>query len=173
MITDDIITDRLIIRSTREEDGPFCLSIWLDNEMGRYLADPPRDKADEEELNFGKDIENEDGWYPFVAILKETGEFIGTCSVVPMDDDRRWDLGYCVHKNYWRQGYASEIIQALVDFGHKKGGMKFTANVAKENEGSNAVLKKLGFYIETEGTFKKRQTDIVYEQYTYRLDRID
>lgn len=104
MITKDIITKRLIIKSTQEKDGPFCLSIWLDDEMGKYLSDPPRDKADEAELNFAQGIEEQEGWYPFIAVAKETGDFIGTCSVVPSSDQKHWDLGYCVHKKYWRQG---------------------------------------------------------------------
>ncbi|GCD10381.1 GNAT family N-acetyltransferase [Clostridium tagluense] len=170
MVTEDIITNRLIIKSTREEDGPLCLNIWLDDEMGKYLSDPPRDKADEDEMNFAKDIENQKGWYPFIAVLKESGEFIGTCSVVPSDDNKHLGLGYCVHKKYWRQGYATEMIKGLINFGYRNGGRKITAEVAQENEGSNAVLKKLGFYVEKEGAFKKRGTDIVYDEYTYRLD---
>lgn len=62
------------------------------------------------------------------------------------------------------------MIKSLIDFGYRNGGRKFTANVAQQNEGSNAVLKKLGFYVEKEGTFKKRYTDIIYDEYTYRLD---
>jgi RimJ/RimL family protein N-acetyltransferase len=172
MTTKDIVTNRLILRSTREEDGPFCLSIWLDDEMGRYLADPPREKADEGELNFAKGIETQEGWYPFVAISKENGDSIGTCSAVPSDDQKHWDLGYCVHKKYWRQGYATEMIRALIEFGYGNGGRKFTASVACDNAGSNAVLRKLGFYVEKSGTFRKRHTNIVYNEYTYRLDLI-
>ena len=152
------------------QDGSLCLNIWLDDEMGKYLSDPPRDKADEDEMNFAKDIENQKGWYPFIAVLKESGEFVGTCSAVPSDDNKHWDLGYCVHKKYWRQGYATEMIKALINFGYLNGGRKITADVAQENAGSNAVLKKLGFYVEKEGSFKKRETDIVYDEYTYRLD---
>lgn len=170
MTTNDIITSHLIIRSTREEDGPFCLGIWLDDEMGKYLSDPPHDKADEAELNFAKGIEMQKGWYPFVTAIKETGSLIGTCSLVPSDDQRHWDLGYCIHKKYWHQGYATEMIKALIDYGYCNGGRKFTANVAQANIASNAVLKKLGFYVEKEGIFKKRLTDIVYDEYTYRLD---
>jgi ribosomal-protein-alanine N-acetyltransferase len=170
MVTNDIITERLIIRSTKEEDGPLCLSIWLDDETGKYLSDPPRDKASVAYMNFAKGIENDEGWYPFIAVLKETGEFIGTCSIVPMKDPSHLDLGYCVHKKYWRQGYATEMIKALINFGYNNGGRIFTAAVAKENDGSNGVLGKLGFFVEKEGSFKKQGTDIVYDEYTYRLD---
>ena len=47
-----------------------------------------------------------------------------------MKDPKHWDLGYCVHKNHWRQGYATEMIKALINFGYENGGRKFTADVA-------------------------------------------
>lgn len=166
----EIITDRLIIRSTRGNDMPFCFDIWLDEERGKYLSDPPRELADEAYLNFNPELEPEENWYYFVAERKETGELIGTCSTGCDEDRKNWDLGYCIHKNYWRQGYATEMIKGLIDFGYQNGGCTFTANVAKENTGSNAVMKKLGFYVEKEGNFRKSGTDIVYAQYTYRLD---
>jgi ribosomal-protein-alanine N-acetyltransferase len=164
-------TKRLLIRSTRESDGPACLDIWLDDEMGKYMADPPRDKADEATLSFAVDIEKDEGWYPMVAFHKATGDFLGTCSVVPMDDGSRWDLGYAVHKKYWRQGYATELLQKLIETGREKGVKSFTANVAKENAASNAVLKKLGFHVwKDTASFRKRGTDIVFPEYTYLLE---
>lgn len=166
----DMETKRLRIRSTRESDGPACLDIWLDDEMGKYMADPPRDMADEDELNFAVGIENDDGWYPMVVFHKITGDFLGTCSVVPMDQGSRWDLGYAVHKKYWRQGYATELLQKLIEVGRKKGVSSFCASVAKENIASNAVLRKLGFYVwKDTGSFRKRGTDIVFPEYTYLL----
>ena len=45
-----------------------------------------------------------------------------------------------------------------------------TADVAKLNKDSNAVLIKLGFKIEKEGSFKKSGTDIIYKHYTYGLE---
>lgn len=62
------------------------------------------------------------------------------------------------------------MIKALIDFCYINGGRKITAAVAHQNTASNAVLRKLYFYIEKEGTFKKCGTDIIYDEYTYRLD---
>lgn len=167
----EIQTKRLLIRSTRESDGAACLNIWLDDEMGRYMADPPRDKADESYLNFAVGIENDDQWYPMVVFHKDTGDFLGTCSIIPMDDGMRWDFGYTVHKKYWRQGYATEILQTLIHLGSEKGVRSFSANVAKENIASNAVLLKLGFHVwKDKDSFRKRGTDIIYPEYTYLLE---
>ena len=167
----DMETHRLLLRATREADGPACLDIWLDDEMGRFLADPPRAKADESELNFAHGIEDDDGWYPMVAFHKHSGEFLGTCSVVPMENGGRWDLGYAVHKKYWRQGYATEMLQKLIELGNAQGVNSFSADVAQANTASNALLKKLGFCVwkDTE-SFRKRGTDIVYPKFTYKLE---
>lgn len=171
MTVQPIETPRLTLRSTREADGPFCLSLWLDEEMGRYLADPPRDKADEAELNFAKGIETDEGWYPFVAQRKADGQLIGTCSLVPVDEAAgRWDLGYVLDKACWRQGYGTEMVQGMIDFACRRGGRVFTADVAKDNAASNALLRKLGFKPVKEGAFRKRLTDIVYPSYTYELE---
>ena len=167
----EFVTERLILRPTREADGPACLSIWLDDEMGRYLADPPRDKASEAYLNFAVGIEEDDGWYPMVAIHRETGAFVGTCSVVPTEDGACWDLGYCIHLDYWRSGYATEMVSRLMEEGRKRGARAFTAAVAKENAASNALCRKLGFTVwKDDGAFAKSGTDIVYAEYVYRLE---
>jgi len=43
----NLVTNRLIIKSTKKEDTDFCLGIWLDDEMGKYFSDPPREKAND------------------------------------------------------------------------------------------------------------------------------
>ncbi|MGL4336686.1 MAG: GNAT family N-acetyltransferase [Turicibacter sp.] len=163
-------TNRLIIKQTKKQDTDFCLDIWLDEEMGKYLSDPPREKAGESYLNWKDQVEIYAGCYYFIAISKANESYIGTCSAVPSEDNRHWDLGYAIHKKYWRQGYATELVKALCCFCTENGAQYLTADVAKLNTGSNTVLKKLDFMIEKEGSFKKSGTDIIYENYTYRLD---
>ena len=170
MIVKNLETNRLIIKRTKKKDTAFCLDMWLDDEMGKYLSDPPRDKADDTYFKWKENVEIYNGCYYFIAVSKTTGDYIGTCSAVPSDDKKHWDLGYAIHKKYWRQGYATEMIKALIDFCYANGGRKITAAVAKQNIGSNAVLRKLNFYIEKEGSFKKCGTDIIYDEYIYRLD---
>lgn len=164
-------TSRLLIRPTRESDGPACLDIWLDDEMGRYLADPPRALADDSYLNFAVGIESDEGWYPMVAIHRESGAFVGTCSVVPTEDGSCWDLGYCIHRDYWRQSYATEMVGCLIEKGKAQGVKSFTATVACENAASNALARKLGFRIwKNDGSFRKKGTEIIYRESIYRLE---
>lgn len=166
----ELKTERLIIKSTKKEDTDFCLDIWLDDEMGKYLSDPPREKASDTYIKWKDTVEVYDGCYYFIAVSNENKNYIGTCSAVPNENKKHWDLGYAIHKKYWCQGYATEMIKALCDFCVESGAEYITADVAKLNDGSNAVLRKLGFKIEKEGSFKKSETDVIYEKYTYRID---
>jgi len=145
----------LLIKSTKKADTDFCIDIWSDNEMGKYLSDPPRDKAGDSYIEWKEEVEIYDGCYYFVAMSKETENCIGTCSAAPIKESNCWDIGYAVHKSYWRQNDGAEMIKGLIDFCYNNGARKITADVAVQNLGSNAVLRKLGFYIEKEGTFKK------------------
>jgi RimJ/RimL family protein N-acetyltransferase len=168
-MTISLETSRLVIRSTRKEDADFCIDIWSDEKMGKYLSDPSREKAGDIYNNWKETVEVYDGCYYFVAVLKEAKTLIATCSLVPSDSGV-WDLGYCVHQDYWRQGYATEILKELINFCALQGGNRVTASVAKENIASNALLIKLGFNIEKEGKFKKTGTDIVFEEYIYSYE---
>jgi len=165
-----LATERLTIRSTKIEDADFCINIWLDEEMGKYLSDPPREKEGTIYTSWKESVEIYDGCHYMVAISKETGEAIGTCSLVPSVDGKVWDLGYCIHKNFWKQGYASEMLSSLIEFCASNGCEKITASVAKENIASNAVLNKLGFRVEREGVFNKSGTNIYYDEFVYGYD---
>lgn len=102
-----------------------------------------------------------------ISELKETGERIGTCSFIPGEDGKTYDLAYCVHKNYWKQGYATEMVQGMMDYAREHGAHRFTVFVNKENAASNAVMKKLDFYVTGEKSYHKRGTRLEYTDFQY------
>lgn len=171
MTRDAIETPRLLIRSTRAGDVHACLALWMRPEEGRYLTDPTRESATESYLSWGEQVEQEPGWYPLVVFLKENGTFIGTCSYVPSEDGACWDLGYVLDRAYWRQGYGTEMLSALMAEGRRAGVRRFTAAVAQENAASCGLLRSLGFRVlRDDGSFRKQGTDIVYPEYTFELE---
>lgn len=163
-------TRRLEVRRTQKEDADFSLSIWLDEEMGQFLLDPPREKAGSVYLEWKETVEIYEGCYYFTAILKDSGAYIGTCSAIPNKEKTVWDIGYAIHKHYWKQGFGTEMVVALITFCQKNGGKRIVATVAKENVASNMLLRKLGFQMISQGSFQKCHTDIIYDDYTYALD---
>ncbi len=41
-------------------------------------------------------------------------------------DKKIYDIAYYVHKNYWRQGYTTEIAQGMIDYARRQGAEKVT-----------------------------------------------
>src|SRR5699024_12502038 len=111
--------------------GPAGQGVWVDGGEGEFRPDPPRDKAGDAYANFGKGIESQEGWFPFTVFSRESGEFVGTCSVVPTEESGCWDLGYAVHKRFWRQGYCTEMLTALMDWRseERRGGKEVRSQV--------------------------------------------
>jgi RimJ/RimL family protein N-acetyltransferase len=173
MKIEPIETARLRVRSQTKADTAFCMSIWNDPEMGKYMSDPPIDKVDAEYLADLEGLENSPDGYFVIAEDKATGERIGTCCAFPEKGGVSWDLGYSIHQKFWRQGYATEMVRAVLDFAKAHGAQYATADVAKANAGSNGVMRKLGFAPIGEQTFRKSGTDLCYEGYTYQKNLLD
>lgn len=165
-----IETPRLFLRGFEKEDARFAISIWNDPEMGEYLADEAMEEIDEEYLKEIEKLGKDEACCYLISELKETGERIGTCSFMPSEDGKAYDIAYCVHKNQWRKGYATEMIQGMIDHAKEQGAKKITVCVDKENVGSNAVVRKFGFTVAEESAYKKRGTDRMCADYKYELN---
>lgn len=170
MRIEKIETPRLYLRNYEKTDMEFVMSIWNDPEMGKYMPDPTIDNMDEDYRHAIETMHEENRCCYLISESKETGERIGTCSFIPSEDGLTYDLGYCVHMRFWRQGYATEMAQGMMDYARMNGAKYITVSVNKENTPSNAIMKKFGFAIVGEGKFKKRNTEITMEEYRYRLD---
>lgn len=133
-------TERLIIRSFRQSDKAFCMSLWCDAENGRYMSDPQWDNVDAGFIAAVDRLENYPQGCFFVAELRESGEPIGTLGILFEEEDN-YDLGYCVAKSCWNRGFASEIVRAAIAFARERGGRSVTAEVADLNPASWQYLK--------------------------------
>jgi RimJ/RimL family protein N-acetyltransferase len=104
-----------------------------------------------------------------ISESKMTGDRIGTCSFIPSEDGLVYDIAYCVHKNHWRNGYATEMAKGMIDYAKHHGANKITVNVNKDNTASNMIVKKLGFQVVGESTYNKSGTSQVFADYKYEL----
>ncbi len=102
-----IKTKRLILRGFTKDDALWAYHIWNDPEMGQYLPDEAKDSM----------------------------QRVGTCSFMISEEETKncdaihrskiYDIAYCVHKDFWRQGYATEIAQGMIDYA-RQGAEKVT-----------------------------------------------
>lgn len=158
--------NRVIIRNYEKQDLSAISAMWFDEENGRYMSDPTPEHIDEPYRNILEHLdESTDGYYLIVQHIG-TNEIIGTAGIFPTEDGV-YDIGYCVHKNRWRQGFGSEIVALLLDWLKEHRASKVMAEVAMDNLPSNLLLQKFGFTVEKTSQFKKYNMDICFHSNVY------
>ena len=147
-------TSRLILREYTPNDFEAIFEILSDAETMRHYPKP----YDEEmtRLWIERNIERykKYGFGLWAVILKETGEFIGDCGITIQNIDGEFlpEIGYHIHKKYWRQGFGSEAASAVRDWAFENteynclySYMKYT-NVASYSTASSIGMKKVKEY---------------------------
>ena len=169
-IENDLYTSRMLIRNCQRADLPELTAMWFDEENGRYLSDPAEEYVDDRFRRALDEIENNPKGFFLTLVLRGSRKIIGSCFIFP-DEDKKgsFELAYCIHKDYWRQGYASEMLPLLLAWVRRHGGSEVTAEAAKENAASDALLRKFGFEVVGESSFKKYNMDVFFDSYLYRL----
>lgn len=164
-----IETPRLILRGFTKDDALWAYHIWNDPEMGQYLPDEAKEGIDEEYLKKLEVLGDDEECCYLIPVLRDSMNRIGTCSFMISADKKIYDIAYCVHKDFWRQGYATEIAQGMIDYAGSQGAEKVTIFVNQENIASNRVAIKCGGKIVNERTYKKRGTDMIMKDHKYEI----
>lgn len=83
--------------------------------------------------------------YSFTIELKHSLEFIGRISIRREDEESVWNLGFWTHPRHQGQGYMSESVARIIEFGFVELEAKqIVACHAIWNVASERVLKKAG-----------------------------
>ncbi len=166
-IETDMRGSRICIRNYRESDLVFLTDMWFDAENGKYLSDPAKEYVDEAYQKALDALGESPHGYYLVIVLADTAERVGSCCMFPDETGKIYDIGYCVHRKFWRQGYGSEALQLMLGWLGLQGAECVTAEVAVENAASNRLLGKLGFVVARTTRFRKYHMDITYDSYIY------
>jgi RimJ/RimL family protein N-acetyltransferase len=149
-------TDRLLLRHLVLEDLEALFAFYTDPEVIRYIPDAPRTYEEtKEELEW---FLNGHPRFPelglWATIHKETSEFIGRCGLLPwtIDDQHEVEVAFALSRAYWGQGLATEVAQALVDYGFERLGLsRLICLIDHGNQASIRVATKIGMTFEKEG----------------------
>jgi len=88
--------------------------------------------------------------YQFAVVKKDEGKLIGECGLYLSGE--KWELGWLLHRDCWKQGYGTELGKALLDFGFAELNLhRITADCDAENTASYRVMEKIG--MRREGLF--------------------
>jgi len=85
------------------------------------------------------------GYGMFAVAQKHSNQIIGFCGLVHPDGQLLPEIKYAYRKEFWGQGYASEVAGIVLDYATKKLGLsEVIATIAPENAASIRVVEKLG-----------------------------
>ncbi|MBR4760060.1 MAG: GNAT family N-acetyltransferase [Lachnospiraceae bacterium] len=155
--TQEIETERLLLRPFRIEDAQSALDNWAGDEavQGMY-GEPAYHTAPEVEGLLQKYISGYATGYTYrwAVIEKQSGECIGQIAYFLVDKNNSWgEIEYAIGRAYQGKGYATEATKAVIDYGFNEIGFhKVQICVRPSNEKSKRVIEKCGF--EYEGTLR-------------------
>ena len=111
-------TKRLILREMMPGDFAPLYEILSDPEIMAHYPAP----FDAERVRgwIQRNLERyaRDGFGLWAVVLRDTGAVIGDCGLTMQEIDGEMlpEIGYHIHKRYWRRGYAHEAAAAVRDW---------------------------------------------------------
>jgi len=113
-----IETERLLLREYTPDDFDALYEIVSDPETMAHYPAPFDEERTRRWIDWNLENYAKYGFGLWAAVLKETGEFIGDCGLTlqNIDGEMLPEIGYHIHKKYWRRGFAKEAAQAVRDW---------------------------------------------------------
>ena len=110
-------------------------------------------------------------WVKWDLVLLDTGIVIGSCGFhnwQPIHE--RAEVGYLLREEYRKQGYMSEALRAVIQYGFQKMDLnRIEAFISPDNKPSVQVVKGLNFRYE--GTLRQhyKSHDKIHDSAVYAL----
>ena len=113
-----IETERLGLRECTPEDFDALYEILSDPEMMRHYPAPYDEAGTRHWIEWNLENYTQYGFGLWAVVLKETGKFIGDCGITiqNIDGEMLPEIGYHIHKKYWRRGFAKEAARAVCNW---------------------------------------------------------
>jgi len=142
----EIESERLLYRKFTENDFSIVFD-WLGNlENMKYRRGEPR--TEHEVRDYIKwaisNAEAEDCTnYEFAVVLKSDNSIIGAATLMNLPDEP--EIGWTLHRKFWRQGYGTEIGLTMLRLGFDTLNLRrIIAGCNAENRGSYRIMEIIG-----------------------------
>jgi ribosomal-protein-alanine N-acetyltransferase len=147
--TPKIETKRLILRKIELTDAQSVFDHWLSDErvMNNLIRGPHTSVS--ETIERVKTIVSEYSSPEFCywgMELKSSGALIGATDFYNFNNiSDNCEIGFSLGYNWWNQGYGTESLRALVEFGFKHMNIhKISAAHNTDNPASGKIMEKVG-----------------------------
>jgi ribosomal-protein-alanine N-acetyltransferase len=139
-------TERLLLRPITRRDMPFLLTHFGRPEAFRYVREEPLRTMAEAEKFYDEGMRPVPTRFRLVAVLKETGEPIGTLGLFLYSaENRSAHIGYDLLKEQWGKGYMAEAARALLYWGIAVTGInRIQGNADVRNAASLRLMERIG-----------------------------
>lgn len=169
----EIYTPRLTLRPAGMDDLQSTHAYAADLENTRFMMYLPYASL-EETAQMLREAEAE--WqkplperYEFSVLLE--GRHIGGLTLYMQEDRSEAELGWVLHKDYWRRGYVTEAARGVIAFAEEHLGVRrIFACCDSENVASYKTMEKLGMkLVKQDGVRTNRsmgselRTELTYE----------
>src|SRR3989339_2210429 len=153
-----IETKRLYLRQWKPEDKKVFYELNCDPEVMRYFPSVLTLEQSNELADKIIALIEKNKWGLFAAELKLSGEFIGFIGLhVPTFEAAFMpciEIGWRLHKHFWKKGYATEGALAVLDFGFNSLNLsEIISFTSKQNGPSMAVMERIGMKRDYSGDF--------------------
>lgn len=164
-------SDRLVFDQIKREDVPLIHELHCQKGIAEFntLGIPMKLSETEKLLEniFSSDNNKEFGW---IVRLKDSNQFIGELGMGISPEMDRGEIHYSIHPDYWGNGYATEAVKRVIEFGFDDLHLnRIEANTASENTRSTKVLEKVGMVKESIQPKTLLIDDDWKDNYTYAI----
>ncbi len=132
------------------------ITILSDPEVTKYLTWPAHESVDTTETILKEWISkyDEKDFYQWAIELNDLEQPIGTISAIKTDERvESVEIGYCIGKRFWNNGYMTEALTAIIRFFiNEVGAGRIWARHDTENPNSGKVMVAAG--MDYEGTLR-------------------
>ncbi len=153
----ELRTERLRLRALRPDDADAFSALHRAPDVMRFLNHEPADTIEKarDVLEWFQNTYDNHQAVNWAVTLADQDDLIGMCGVYGWDrSNRRVDLGYILHPDYWNRGFITEAARAVVGWCFESLAVhRVQADCTEGNEGSARVLLKCGF--RHEGTWRE------------------
>lgn len=148
----NIKTERLILDYFRVEDAPQVARLAGDIRVSKMTASLPHPyevHMAEEWISSHQRQRNENSNFTFAIRKKDNQELIGAISIGFNEAHSRGYIGYWSGVDFWGQGFGTEALKAIINYGFSKHGVnKIWAEYKSYNKSSGRVMEKAGMLFE-------------------------
>ncbi len=153
----ELETERLVIRRMEYDDADDFFEIYENNDVTEYLdwTGPESEETAEMLIDYFNNQFDSMSAIRWGIEEKDSGILIGTMVLHDFIKEGIADLGYDLNRKFWKKGFMTEAMKAVLDFSFKQMGLhRVQCLISPDNTPSVALVEKLGFT--KEGLLRKR-----------------